>query len=525
MKTQLLTIILIILSTFLTAQIIHVPKDQPNIQAGIDNASDGDTVLVSEGTYYENINFIGKAITVASHFLIDNDTLHISNTKIDGSWPSNPQKASVITFDSGEDTTSIICGFTITGGTGSHVPGYGWAGGGIYCYPAGAMIIHNYIENNIVTSPAMGFGGGMMCDPDGEWVVIKNNIIRNNEIHSELEGYGGGVNFYSNAIVNNNIITNNKIISTGASIGPSMGGGIHCDAMFDPKEIFMQNNIISNNKVLSEANFAEGGSGGGLLIYGTWEGVVSGNTISNNEVSATLYCYGAGAMIEFTDNELTFENNVINHNKATWGGGVYIDENVEDILQIINNTIVENEATDAGGGICFAYTDTTVVLNTLLWNNIANQGSEIYINEGELEVHYCDIKGGWPDGWSNIDLEPALENDYIHLSPCGSNCINAGTDAMKIFGEWYYCPDFDIDGDQRPFESTYPDIGADESDVELIISEINGRKIKLIIETIQPPGEYKIKFDASSLPSGIYLCTLKTNDFVHSCKIVLLNDY
>lgn len=99
----------------LAAQIIHVPDDQPTIQAGINAASDGDTVLVEEGTYVENINFIGKAITVTSWFIIDSDPDHIEYTVIDGSQPVDPDKAAVVTFESGEDTTSVICGFTITG--------------------------------------------------------------------------------------------------------------------------------------------------------------------------------------------------------------------------------------------------------------------------------------------------------------------------------------------------------------------------------------------------------------------------
>src|SRR5207249_11972489 len=43
-----------------------VPAGQPTIQAAINAASNGDTVLVAPGTYHENINFMGKGITVTS---------------------------------------------------------------------------------------------------------------------------------------------------------------------------------------------------------------------------------------------------------------------------------------------------------------------------------------------------------------------------------------------------------------------------------------------------------------------------
>ena len=48
------------------AATIRVPADAATIQSAIDSAVTGDTVLVSPGTYVENINFRGKAITVAS---------------------------------------------------------------------------------------------------------------------------------------------------------------------------------------------------------------------------------------------------------------------------------------------------------------------------------------------------------------------------------------------------------------------------------------------------------------------------
>ena len=48
------------------AETIKVPQDCPLIQAGINGASEGDTVLVSPGRYVETINSRGKAITVTS---------------------------------------------------------------------------------------------------------------------------------------------------------------------------------------------------------------------------------------------------------------------------------------------------------------------------------------------------------------------------------------------------------------------------------------------------------------------------
>ncbi len=118
-------------SVYTGDQIINVPNDYSTIQEAINASADGDTVLVADGTYFENINFNGKAITLASHFLIDGNKTHIDNTIINGSKPTQPDKGTVVQFDSGEDTTSVLYGFTITGGKGGLDPyGYGTMGAG-----------------------------------------------------------------------------------------------------------------------------------------------------------------------------------------------------------------------------------------------------------------------------------------------------------------------------------------------------------------------------------------------------------
>lgn len=119
------------------AATIRVPADQPSIQAGINAATNGDTVLVSPGTYFENIDFLGKAITVVSQS-------GPVSTIIDGQ-----QLASVVTFTNGEDRTSVLQGFTIrNGGTGPN-PINPLPGGGVRMERTSPSIIGNIISNNL----------------------------------------------------------------------------------------------------------------------------------------------------------------------------------------------------------------------------------------------------------------------------------------------------------------------------------------------------------------------------------------
>jgi len=122
---------------------INSTGDYTTIQEGIDNASDGDIVLVYPGTYYENIDYIGKNITVASKYYTTGDDAYIDSTRIDGN-----NNGSCVTLNNGE-TDAEICGFTIQHGSGYFISNHSfYAGGGLYLSNVSVILSHLKILNN-----------------------------------------------------------------------------------------------------------------------------------------------------------------------------------------------------------------------------------------------------------------------------------------------------------------------------------------------------------------------------------------
>src|SRR5215208_132199 len=137
----------------------RVPADYPTIQQAINASVNGDTVLVAQGTYVENIDFLGKAITVKSE-------LGPTATVVDGN-----QIKPVVIFKSGEGPASLIQGFTLQNGRASSVPITD--GGGIYIFQSSPTVSGNTIINN-----SASFDGG------GIAVVFSSPIIFTNTINN-----------------------------------------------------------------------------------------------------------------------------------------------------------------------------------------------------------------------------------------------------------------------------------------------------------------------------------------------------
>lgn len=249
MRFFLIFVVMMALSSMAMSATINVPKDYSTIQAAIDASVNGDTVLVSSGTYVENLNFKGKAITVKS-------TGGASQTIIDGN------SATVVYFICQEGPDSVLDGFTITnGGGGIHCSStsptitnniisgnYAWHGAGIYCdglsSPSSPIITNNIIANNkAIEGNLNGSGGGIYCATCSP--IITNNIISNN--FAELKG--GGIECVECSLT----ITNNTISENYSFL---MGGGIYCtnDAL-----ITITNSIFWNNTAIGGSEIWIGG--------------------------------------------------------------------------------------------------------------------------------------------------------------------------------------------------------------------------------------------------------------------------
>ena len=187
---------------------INVPEDHLTIQAAIDASIDGDTILVSKGSYLENINYYGKRVRVMSRYLNTNDRSFITGTIIDGS-----NSGHVITFENDEHYDAELNGFTIKNGNHSE-------GGGIKILGSIPTLRNLIIEEN----EAEERGGGIYYDNDTIYdiFILNNVIIRNNKTPgAHADGKGGGIYFGEN---NSSIVMKNVLIHGNTS---AYGGGIY----------------------------------------------------------------------------------------------------------------------------------------------------------------------------------------------------------------------------------------------------------------------------------------------------------
>lgn len=283
------------------AATINVPGNQPTVQAAINAAVAGDVVVVAPGTYKENINFGGKAITLKS-------AAGPAVTILDGQ-----QLGSVVTFATGEGRGSVLRGFTLKNGRLTSSMSF-LNGGGIRIQNASPTIVNNVVTAN------QSCGGGHGISVRGGSPLISANTISNNTPIGCSGHTGGGIDVLGSGSAE---ITNNTITGNSASFG----GGVAFNAAGTPT---LSNNRISGNTATS--------GGGGISLSNASNVLLRQNLIVENTAPR-------GAGIEWTvpsgARGPRLVNNTIAANHATaspFVSGIYAD-GFDNQVELVNNII------------------------------------------------------------------------------------------------------------------------------------------------------------------------------------------
>ena len=464
----LLILSFLLFASTASARIIGVPGDASTIQAGINAASAGDTVLVQPGRHFESIDFKGKDIVVGSLYLATRDSSYIINTIIHASW-----KNTVVTFQSGETSAAEFCGFTITAGVSQgSVMNQLNPGGGICCKNASPYLHHLIVEGNRSELD----GGGMYLEKSNS--VIEYCVIRNNK--AVMSGGGlyleNGNYKISNCVIDNNIgypagayclesiVQFYKVLLTNTKFDTML--------LTSSSEIFIINCTITNNRSAFEIDHCDVN----IINSIFWNDSPQINILrgdSDFPVSHVIIAYsnikGGKNQIKGVNDSLYYENNNINSDP--------LFRNVENGDFSLNNN-----------------------------SPCINTGIASYtMRNMELKLKEEEYNGIAPD-------MGAFESDY---SSTGVSEIDTSSMSLSNY--------------PNPFNSTttiHYSLSK-PGHISLAIYSITGQKIIDLLEKTLPVGNYQAQWNGKdksgiNVSSGVYIIRLKTGVNSISKRVVFM---
>jgi parallel beta helix pectate lyase-like protein/type IX secretion system substrate protein len=550
MKTLLGIMPFIFMMGMLNAQsVIHVPAEQSTIQAGVNAASNTDTVLVADGTYTgagnNSITLDGKAIVVKS---ANGPANCIMDSEEDGYFgfadgiPYDGVKASV------EGFTIRNCkgpGFYYYAGSGPDIIGniIESCAGGIIMMMGGdqSVIKDNIIQNNTSSGIEVGDFSG----------TISSNIISNNTAGSSS---GAGLHVYrSEAIVMNNLISDNAAKNSGGGIyaredtsryinntltnnNSVMGSGMYVKE----SSPILINNIIAHSELYlspEDDKFAisSGTAHNITTTYSYSGGVVVGATIStgfiNNGAACDVTVHVTGIDTDTVVAVGSYEqfNLVI---ACGVGGSSHVNTGISsdtDTLIIsasspeINLTPKGFSVTSRGtaelpgGGLIATESEDIVVKNNLFFGNAGGGFFEGNSEDGFVEVALDGSNG-------NVTTDPLL-NESTKVPLAGSPCIDMGSSET----EGIQLPETDVYGNERFVDGNSDgffeiDVGASEYKYWNVVGIIESEAEEDNTLTIFPNPFTRLAHIQFSLPDATHV-TLELYDYLGRRVASLLNGH
>lgn len=466
MFRKLILSALFFLAVNISAEIKNVPSQYSTIQAAVDAAVNGDTVLVAPGTYVENVVIRGKNIVLTGTYYITGDRSLIASTIIDGSSPINADTASCVLIRGGVDSTGVLQGFTLTKGKGTawndeHSAGVYREGGGLLVALSSPIIQDNIIKENIVNnlSGIVSTGGGGVRIGDG-FVRFYNNVVMNNYAR-----YGAGIvlNYTGGEFKNNIVCANYGSLQYGGGSGFWLNGGYN-------RPIVIENNSIADNSSNNS------GTSGGIFGYGNVAATIRNNVIWRNTSPGMNQIIGNSLIVRYCNVQGGFSG----------AGNINSDPLFAD-----SNYILQP------GSPCVDKGDSSVIYNDLP-------------DQGNPSIAKYPSRGGLRNdmGAYGGPLARILTNQLIGIQQISSN-VPSG----YVLSQNY----------PNPFNPATKIMFALKQTgfVTLKIYDITGRLVKVLAEEVLNTGEYESVFNAGELSSGIYFYTLRTDNFVQTKKMIL----
>ena len=476
-----------------------------SLQAAADYAKSSDTIIFKPGTYQGLATIDAKSLLISSEYIINRDSTYRDSVIL---TPDSSLYSPVI-IARNIDSLKIM-GLSLNNGSGRFFYSNYSLGGALYLETSDVTLKHLLFDSNQAE-----FSGGAIY-------ARESNLSMDEIEFTNNRAYLGGaisLSYSSTANISNILFTNNTASSGGA--------------------IFSEN----NTKIIS--------------FYSDFISNTANNDALESVISKPSAISQYGGAIYATNSELRFHNSVFNENTSFNKGSAIALRGGK--LALLQSTLLNNTSTSDSSGVVYLkdQSDDASIVNCILWDD---NEFEIEANVSDVNISHSCLNNATAsiiaDSLSTIFFSSVFSQDPLlnpdnSLSP-SSPYLNSGIRAYTHAS--YYLFNYN----DNEFTGTEPGLGFSGASPEIIFTleayesgidngqadtyqllkaypnpfnpsttleftlnkdantrldlyNINGKHVKTLINSYQHMGNYSFTLNASTLPSGIYICRLSQN--------------